>query len=253
MKGKFLTDCGQLRNHNEDSGGVYSNQSGQLLAIIADGMGGHQAGDVASEMVSAIMKEKWQEMKEIETPGETEEWLAQAVADMNSRVYQHSIKNEAYKGMGTTIVIAVCTGEFLTVAHIGDSRCYLSNELGFKQITDDHSLVNELVRSGQISKDDAEIHPRKNVLIKALGTEEYVEADIQSLMWENGDRILLCSDGLTNKLSDDEMAAYIQSDEIMDVVGQKMIQLANDRGGEDNISLVIVHHDLKDEEGETAC
>ncbi len=111
--------------------------------------------------------------------------------------------------MGTTIVAVICTNRFVSIANIGDSRCYLSNELGFKQLTEDHSLVNELVRSGQISKEDAEHHPRKNVLLRALGTERDVVMDIKTITFEEGDLLLLCSDGLSNKVKENEMVEVL--------------------------------------------
>lgn len=252
MKGKFLTDRGQIRSHNEDSGGIYYSPYG-LLAIIADGMGGHQAGDVASQMATSIIQAKWQEGNRIHTPGEAEAWLRETVLEINKLIYDQAQQDEACQGMGTTIVISICTDEFLTIAHIGDSRCYMFNESGFKQITEDHSLVNELIRSGQISEEDAEHHPRKNVLLKALGTEDHVGADVQTISWEVGDKLLLCSDGLTNKLADDELAGLLELDGEIEEAGQKMIALANERGGEDNISLIIIDHTASEEAGETLC
>ncbi|WP_099158044.1 Stp1/IreP family PP2C-type Ser/Thr phosphatase [Virgibacillus ndiopensis] len=253
MKGQFLTDRGQIRSHNEDSGGIFYNRDGQLLAIIADGMGGHQAGDVASEMATSIVQKKWIASDELHSPEETEEWLTKTVVEMNKTIYDHSLQSEECQGMGTTAVIAICTEEFVSTAHVGDSRIYIYNENGFKQVTEDHSLVNELVRSGQISKEDAEHHPRKNLILKALGTEENVIADIQSIGWEHGDRLLLCSDGLTNKVSDEELSNFIKLDNDINETAKKMIDLANELGGEDNISLIIVQHDAPQEEGEKSC
>lgn len=253
MKGQFLTDRGLIRSHNEDSGGIFLNAKNQYLAIIADGMGGHQAGDVASQLATSIMKEKWQESSNFNMPEEAEVWLKEKILEINKSIYEQSKQNESYQGMGTTVVISICTDEFITIAHIGDSRCYMLNESGFKQMTEDHSLVNELVRSGEISAEDAEYHPRKNVLLKALGTEDEIVSDVRSISWDIGDKLLLCSDGLTNKLSDDELAALLCSDNNLEETGQKMVGLANERGGEDNISLVIVEHKVVAEEGETPC
>src|SRR5699024_4507512 len=143
--------------------------------------------------------------------------------------------------------------EFITVAHIGDSRCYLLNNNGFNQITDDHSLVNELVRSGQISKADAEHHPRKNVLLKALGTEADVIPDVKTLEWEKNDKILLCYDGWTNKVLDDEIKCYIDNNKDIKEIGSALVHLANERGGEDNVSLVIVSHKPSEKVGEDTC
>ncbi len=252
MKGKFQTDRGQIRSYNEDAGGIYCNHSYQFLAIIADGMGGHQAGDVASQMAASIVKTNWESAAAIHTPEEAERWLRETIAEMNTSIYEHASRNEACHGMGTTVVISICTDEFVTIAHIGDSRCYMLNEHGFNQITEDHSLVNELVRSGQISETDAEHHPRKNVLLKALGTEEGVTADVRSMGWEREDKLLLCSDGLTNKLPDNELASLLQSDDNQETAN-KMIAIANARGGEDNISLIIAENNASVEEGEATC
>jgi PPM family protein phosphatase len=253
MEGHFWTDRGQVRSHNEDSGGIFPNQSGQYLALIADGMGGHQAGDVASEMATTILEKRWLETESLSSPEAAEEWLKQALQEANIAIYHHSLEKEECQGMGTTIVVVICTEEFISVAHIGDSRCYLYNEFSFKQITEDHSLVNALVQSGQISKDDALVHPRKNVVLKALGTSETVEPDVQSISWENGDRILLCSDGLTDKVRDQELAEFMKSASNMEEIGTILVDLANERGGEDNVSLVILQHGSTKEEGEASC
>ena len=250
MKSHFLTDRGQVRNHNEDSGGLFYNKERQLIAVIADGMGGHQAGDVASKLATELVRDKWQQASDLHTPDAIETWLKSAIIDINKSIYEHSLGNKECEGMGTTIVIAVCTKEFITIAHVGDSRCYLFNDNGFNQITDDHSLVNELVRSGQITEDDAEQHPRKNILLKAVGTEQQVSEDIMTVDWENGNRLLLCSDGLSNKLNDRELASFTKESKDLKEIGQGMINLANERGGEDNISLILIQHESSTEAGE---
>ncbi|TFJ94604.1 Stp1/IreP family PP2C-type Ser/Thr phosphatase [Lentibacillus salicampi] len=250
MKAHFQTDQGQIRSHNEDAGGVFYNQTGQLLAVIADGMGGHQAGDVASQMATSMIQVKWENTKVFHSSEESESWLTEILQETNRTLLDHAQNNEACAGMGTTVVAVICTDEFFAVSHVGDSRCYKLDDDGFRQITEDHSLVNELVRSGQISKDDAEQHPRKNVLLKALGTEADIAADSQSIEWESDSKLLLCSDGLTNKLTDDELSSFIHTDRDPESISNRMIELANDRGGEDNISLIIVHHDTVMEEGE---
>lgn len=242
MKAQFQTDRGQVRDHNEDSGGVFYNTSGQLLAIIADGMGGHKAGDVASEMAVSMIQSAWEAMDELKSPEETEKWLTNILSEINMSVYEYASEKEEFAGMGTTVVVAISLEDFVTIAHVGDSRCYIFNDNGFSQITEDHSLVNELVRSGQISKDEARVHPRKNVVLKAVGTESKILADIKSITWEAGNKLLLCSDGLTDKLTNEELAAFIQSPKNLQLISREMIDLANNRGGEDNISLVIIDH-----------
>lgn len=240
MKAVFMTDQGKVRQHNEDSGGVILNLEGHRLAIVADGMGGHRAGDVASEMTLEELSKQWQQARGIKTADTAEKWLKENILKVNDLLFEHAKNNPDCDGMGTTIVTAICTEYFATVANIGDSRCYLLNESGFNQVTEDHSLVNELVRFGQITKEDAEHHPRKNVLLRALGTEEKVEMDIKTIMFEDGDRLLLCSDGLSNKVSDKEMKEILANDEKLEQKAAKLISLANDYGGEDNITLAIV-------------
>lgn len=249
MEGQFLTDTGQVRKHNEDSGGIYYNSSDQFLAVIADGMGGHQAGDVASQMATSKLKEKWEECQELKSPEETEDWLSQTIIELNKSIYNHAQENQECFGMGTTIVVVICIQDFVTVAHTGDSRCYILSDNGFDQITEDHSLVNALIQSGQISKNDAQSHPRKNVVLKALGTEEQIDSDVQTLNPGQSYKILLCTDGLTDKVLDGELSEIIQSTDTIQEIGGKMINLANERGGEDNISLVILHHDVLEKEG----
>lgn len=240
MKAVFMTDQGKVRQHNEDSGGIIRNLDGHRLAIVADGMGGHRAGDVASGMTLKELTEQWAQAKGIKTADKAEMWLKEHVRQVNDLLFEHAKNNSECNGMGTTIVAAICTENFATVANIGDSRCYLFNESGFNQVTEDHSLVNELVRFGQITKEDAEHHPRKNVLLRALGTEEKVEIDIKTIIFEEGDCLLLCSDGLSNKVTDQEMKEILTNDEKLEHKAAKLISLANESGGEDNITLAIV-------------
>ncbi|WP_077622067.1 Stp1/IreP family PP2C-type Ser/Thr phosphatase [Sediminibacillus massiliensis] len=249
MNGYFMTDKGRVRSHNEDSGGVYINSAQQILAVIADGMGGHKAGDVASHMAASGLKEKWEETSAFSSPDQAEEWLTRKIKEVNDSILRHAEQNEGCRGMGTTIVAVICTRDFITISHIGDSRCYLANGQGFKQLTEDHSLVNELVRSGQITKNDADHHPRKNVLLKALGTEPDVQADVSSIGWEVGNSLLLCSDGLSNKVEDREISDKMQLPIGLESIAQRLIDLANERGGEDNISLVLVRYDDLQGEG----
>ena len=240
MRTIFKTDRGKVRQHNEDSGGIFLNVEGVHLAVVADGMGGHRAGDVASTMTIDLLKSSWVEASHIQTANQAEDWLREQITKVNEILFQHAEENSECQGMGTTIVAAICTEKFATIANIGDSRCYLYNESGFKQVTEDHSLVNELVRTGQITKEDAENHPRKNVLLRALGTEWKVEMDISTVIFEQGDILLLCSDGLSNKISEQEMFQIITNEKLLEDKADSFIDLANHYGGEDNITLVLV-------------
>ncbi|MFJ7976348.1 Stp1/IreP family PP2C-type Ser/Thr phosphatase [Peribacillus sp. NPDC096379] len=241
MNDIFLTNQGKVRQHNEDNGGIFLNPHGVRLAIVADGMGGHRAGDVASQMTVEFLQKRWEEESgPMFSPNEAESWLQREIKEINRLLFIYSEENSECQGMGTTIVAAICTNKFSTIANIGDSRCYLYNESGFKQVTEDHSLVNELVRSGQISKEDAENHPRKNVLLRALGTEINVEMDIFTIICEEADVLLLCSDGLSNKISEQEMITIITNQDELDKKANSFITMANEYGGEDNITLALL-------------
>ncbi|MBM7647178.1 protein phosphatase [Bacillus ectoiniformans] len=249
MDSVFRTDRGRIRAHNEDNGGVFVNTVNDCLAIVADGMGGHNAGDIASQITIESMKSKWETVKQIETPNQAQEWLESAIYEVNQAIFAHSKGNEECSGMGTTLVAAICTTRFCTIANIGDSRCYLFNESGFNQVTEDHSLVNELVKSGEITKEDAEHHPRKNVLTRALGTDSVVKADFKTITFEEGDSLLLCSDGLSNKLTQQDIQQILQANLLLEEKADAFVRVANENGGEDNITLIILEHSAGLESG----
>lgn len=243
MNGIFLTHCGQVRGHNEDAGGIFKNKDGQLIAIIADGMGGHLAGDVASMLAIENMKTKWEETDRKTDKQHIESWLQEVITDTNSQIYQKSKENSNLEGMGTTLVAAVISRNFVTIAHVGDSRCYLADQEKLQQVTEDHSFVNELVKRGEISEDDAEVHPRKNIILRALGSEPEVETDIKTISWSPGNCLLLCSDGLSDKVNQQELEQFILTDREISQIGNELIDVANERGGEDNISLILMTYD----------
>ncbi|AFI28259.1 MULTISPECIES: protein-serine/threonine phosphatase PrpC [Bacillus] len=248
------TDTGKIRQHNEDDAGIFKGKDEFVLAVVADGMGGHLAGDVASKMAVKAMGEKWNEAETIpQAPSECEKWLIEQILSVNSKIYDHAQAHEECQGMGTTIVCALFTGKTVSVAHIGDSRCYLLQDDDFIQVTEDHSLVNELVRTGEISREDAEHHPRKNVLTKALGTDQSVSIDTRSFDIEPGDKLLLCSDGLTNKVEGTELKDILQSDSAPQEKVNLLVDKANQNGGEDNITAVLLELALHVEEGEDQC
>lgn len=240
VKAVYRTDVGRIRQNNEDSVGIFVNQDGNRLAIVADGMGGHRAGDVASSMTLTHLKDLWEKSSGFQTADQAEAWLKTSISHVNQLLLDHSISHEECEGMGTTIEAIITTNLFASVAHVGDSRSYILNDSGFQQLTEDHTLVNELVRSGQISKEDAEHHPRKNVILRALGTEQTVNIDIKTITFEEGDILLLCSDGLSNKVSEAEMIEVLTNDEQLEKKAETLVSLANEYGGEDNITLAIV-------------
>lgn len=248
MIAKFRTDRGKVREYNEDNGGIFFNDYGELCVVIADGMGGHNAGNVASFMAIECIQKIWNETKAIETPIYAEQWVKKTIQKTNTYVYEHALQNEECKGMGTTIVMAICTPDFVTMAHVGDSRLYLFEGKTLQLKTEDHSLVQELVKAKQISEKEAHSHPKKNILLRAVGTEPTVSIDIQTITWEIGHMLLLCSDGLSNKLSHDEMQSFICSNRALnlDELIDRFIQVANEQGGEDNITIALVKNTEKE-------
>lgn len=242
METAFVTDVGKMREHNEDAGGIFVNKAGEYLAVVADGMGGHQAGDVASQMAKELLESAWESIDTPFTPQDACEWLNKKISEVNQAIYKSSQEKESLSGMGTTVVTALCTDQFVALAHVGDSRAYLftSNEMLLK--TEDHSLVNELKKNGQLTEIEAENHPRKNVLLRALGTEEHTKNESIVLEWQEGEGILLCSDGLTNKVHDDELHEVLLLDLPLHERAKKIVHMANERGGEDNITLAVLLH-----------
>ena len=152
MNGHVATDRGQIRTINEDAGGIFYNKAKQMLAIVADGMGGHQAGEVASELAVSYMETKWKESEPFQTPVEAEEWLETTLAEMNKMIYERSLEKEEYKGMGTTVVLSVCTPEFVTIAHIGDSRCYLIHDDHIERLTKTIHLLTSWFELAKLQK-----------------------------------------------------------------------------------------------------
>ncbi len=249
MKTYFQSDIGLVRTCNEDSANIF-NHNGQVLAIVADGMGGHRAGEIASSMTVDHFEKAWHLLEEPVGPAEAEAWLSRQIEATNQLLFAHATENSECEGMGTTVVIALCATEFTIVAHIGDSRCYTYGKNGLQQITEDHSYVNYLVKTGGISKEDAEHHPRKNVLTKALGTKESVSADIKTIFLENGELLLLCTDGLYTKVSDQEIERLlVTSSDDLSVAAGLLISEAKENGGEDNISVVLLQQSALESEG----
>lgn len=236
MIGYGDTHIGQRRSINQDYIFYSDTPVGNLpnLYLVADGMGGHKAGDKASSYAANAFVEKIHS-------GEKEQPLLlmkEAIESVNEELYALSSSRPEYKGMGTTFVAATVTEEEMYVMNIGDSRLYVLGER-LRQITYDHSLVEELVRSGQLTREEARNHPQKNVITRALGVEEHVNADFFEVEKENFDMILLCSDGLTNMVTEETIEYVLRNAKDMKKAAEVLIGLANDSGGLDNISVVM--------------
>jgi protein phosphatase len=243
VKTAFCTDSGRVREQNEDSVGVFFGNK-CVLGIVADGMGGHAAGEIASKMAVDLSAEKFSTHSEPFTQEEAEIWLNHLIRGVNLRLYEYAEAHEECRGMGTTFAGAICTNEFVTITSVGDSRIYIWNKGHLvKQITEDHTFVNELLKSGQITLEEAVDHPKRHILMRSLGTEPTIALDTSTFEWMNGSHILICSDGLTNKLSDEKLSEIMEGALSLCEKTDMMIKEANHFGGEDNISVIIISQD----------
>ena len=238
MKFYAITNIGRKRELNED----YIYTSGQPIGalpnlfIVADGMGGHKAGDYASMHTVDRFVEVIRELGEEHG---VQDAINEAVTAANAYIYQRSRENSNLSGMGTTLVLASCIGNEAIVANIGDSRLYLVND-AMTQITRDHSLVEEMVTLGGIDREMARNHPDKNIITRAVGVKEKVAADFFEVDLTKGDKLLLCSDGLTNMLRDEEIYQIIQDNKELEQAAKALVDAANENGGRDNIAVVLV-------------
>ena len=242
MQFEVLTDIGKKRTVNEDSAAVYTRPEGIILAIIADGMGGHQGGDFASSTAIKVIGKQFLELDSSEFIEEehSSEWLKESFYHVNQLLYEHASENVELKGMGTTLDAALINGRSCIVSHVGDSRIYAINSAGVRQITRDHSYVNVLLDSGEITEEEAATHPQKNWIMKAIGSEKHIEPDLHSLELDEETFLLICTDGLSNKVTKDSMYDIVMSDNTLREKAKRLIDLANRKGGEDNISVIIL-------------
>ncbi len=234
-----LTDPGKVRDHNEDSVAIVMNESLEYLLAVADGMGGHRAGEIASNITINHLTKCFKDKVTVGTKEEAIEFLKQAVSEANEKIYEYTEENPESKGMGTTIVVALFTNDYLLFGNIGDSSGFVFKNNKIHKVTTDHTLVNLLVKSGELTEEEAREHPRKNVLMRALGATTTVEMDIV-MVETDVDGILLCSDGLTNMLEFEQIEKVLNEKlDAQDMV-RKLINKSNNRGGNDNISVAYL-------------
>lgn len=240
----ILSNIGRVRQVNEDQCWVGALGGGIAIAVVADGMGGHQAGDVASQTAVDTFRGAFEQHadKDSITEQEGKMLIRQAIAEANETIYAMASRNDRYHNMGTTVVSALMLPGMAVIGHVGDSRAYRIGGGGsIELLTMDHSLVNELVKSGQLSAEEAAHHPRRNVLTRAIGTDPEVEIDVQSIEWHPEDVLLLCSDGLTNMVGEDQIAEVVADpSQELEAKADHLIQLALEGGGDDNITVVLL-------------
>ena len=237
MRAYYISDTGKVRTHNEDSVMIVKNLSGEYLLVVADGMGGHKAGDKASSYaVNRFVELAKKEKKEL--PFLVMERL---LNEVNEAVYELSCKEEQYAGMGTTFVAATVVDKTAYIMNVGDSRLYYFDGK-IRQVTMDHSLVEELVRAGEIDRSESRNHPQKNIITKAVGVAEDIQPDFFIVDMEEGSSLLLCSDGLTNMVDDEKLEEILSEDCTEEEYAGKCIEEALFYGGLDNIAVVIARN-----------
>jgi protein phosphatase len=239
MKSFYLTDAGKVRTHNEDSVIVVKNKDGDYLMAVADGMGGHSAGEVASSIAISYLGKSFNEtflnMEKVKAVN----WLRESVLDINELIFSYVKDHPESRGMGTTLVVAIVTKDYILFGNIGDSSGYVIKDGHLHKVTYDHTLVNLLLKAGELTEEEAKDHPKKNVLMKALGANDPIDIDIFDCDTDISS-ILLCSDGLTNMLDNDQIEKVLISELDIEDKVIKLIRKSNNRGGTDNISVAYL-------------
>lgn len=241
MKYAFSTDIGKRRKNNEDAVFACDDNPKANVYIVADGMGGHKAGEVASNTAIRIVASLLCGKEPI-----SNEAIINAIESANKEIFNMSRSDKELEGMGTTIVIAIVNSKELTIAHVGDSRAYLITKDGIQRLTIDHSWVQELINSGSLSQSEAKDHPQKNIITRAVGISRNVKVDILKRSWSKGNKLLLCTDGLNTHLEDNEILDVININKDIKAATSELINSANNRGGSDNVTVVLVENNVSE-------
>lgn len=244
MKISLLTNVGQKRSNNQDYVNVYTNKQHVQLIILADGMGGHRAGNIASELAATELGSLWVKTAISDLNG-VREWFSEHLEAVNRTIHKKG-EEEEFHGMGTTLEAVVIIDHQMIYAHIGDSRIQLIRGEELEVLTSDHSLVNALLKAGQITPEEAAVHPQKNIITQSIGQKDPVEPDIAIKTLELGDYIVINSDGLTNMVSNQDIYDIMVSDVSLDDKAETLVRFANNAGGLDNITVALVHIDKEE-------
>jgi serine/threonine protein phosphatase PrpC len=238
MRVASMTDPGRVRRSNEDS---FFADGALGLFIVADGMGGHAGGEVASRVAIATIAEL---MKSRLTEADADGLIRSAIEQANTTIRAQAEADPTLQGMGTTLVLAFCRGDSIHLAHLGDSRAYLIHNGSLQRLTEDHSLVAQMVKSGQLTAEEAPRFHLRNVVTRSLGNQKLTEPDLAVVEWNAGDFLLLCSDGLTNMVDESELRSLIAGGGAdLERSCREAIDLANQNGGRDNITAVLAYHE----------
>lgn len=234
----YKKDIGKVRITNEDDAKILINSHGNLLMMVADGMGGYNKGDFASSEIIHSLSESFINKKRFLSVFEIKFWITNNLRKINKKIYDLSESNPLYKGMGSTVIIAFLFNNKLIIANAGDSRAYILNKKEFRQVSDDHSYVNYLYKSGQIKKEEMKVHPSRHVLTNAIGIYPSLSLEFNVLSY-NKESILLCSDGLYNNLKENDIENILRTNEDTSDKVLNLINIANYNGGSDNISIAL--------------
>lgn len=238
MKLAGKTDIGNVRKENQDNFRAARLPDDIVWAVVCDGMGGAAAGQLASQLATDTLEDCFGVIQKL-AQGQEREFLLRCMSSANRAVYMESIKSSSHRGMGTTAVCALVRDGTAHIVHAGDSRAYLCRHDTFTQLTRDHSMVQQMVESGKLTHDEAATHPNKNLITRALGIESEIECDYQRVAVQNGDILLLCSDGLTGFVSDDDISDILQHTPFF-ITPRKLIERALKAGGKDNITALLI-------------
>ncbi len=239
MKTFYLTDSGKVRSHNEDSVIITKNQSGDYLMAVADGMGGHSAGEIASSIVVSHISKCFNESFCNMEKSKAVNWMREMAKEVNDLIFDYAKDHPESKGMGTTLVMALITNDYVLIGNIGDSSGFVLKDSKLHKVTYDHTLVNLLIKAGELTEEEAKDHPKKNVLMKALGANNPIDIDIFDCDMDISS-VLLCSDGLTSMLDVEQIEKVLLSESEIEDKVIKLIRKSNNRGGNDNISIAYL-------------
>ena len=238
MNYSVLTDIGRARSQNQDAVFATDEAVGSLpnLFVVADGMGGHKAGEYASNQAIALVK------REVASDTESEpvQIINQGITTANNRIYEEAAQDATKSGMGTTMVVATIFDYHMCVGNVGDSRLYVYREGQLQQITQDHSVVGEMVRKGEMPKEQARNHPKRNLITRAVGAEKEIRVDFFDETLADGDLVLMCTDGLTSMVEEKQIEEVLASAVSLQEKANRLVELANDNGGRDNITIIII-------------
>lgn len=238
MKVAYQTDIGHQRKENQDRVAKFTAPDGTLLVVVADGIGGSRSGDVAAQITVDHLGRQFQAASP-NSSLEAIRWFAREVQLINDEILQKSTENPEYQGMGTTLVAAIIFDQAMVVANIGDSRGYVLHDNLLTQVTIDHSLVNELVKHGDITEEEARNYPQNNIITRAIGVSADARIEVNRFDLGAGDQILLCSDGLSKMITREQMMGVLESDLSLTEKCSQLIKMANEAGGPDNITVLI--------------